>query len=213
MPDPCRDSGSCGNENIQRVRQDRNGRLLIIQSLFIAESRELHAAASHLVLKHLRPTGLRFVMKFGLRVWWGGRSSSSGLHKQLQTQSSSRTSWELESCSKPGSRAKPQPGQSPAPMDLGTPQPLQVCLTYTYWATSSLTDSFKFYCSMKERKMSWSSSFLPRPNLAPSSTSTLLVSRAPNNVSFPPAPLCKLTLIPASCSYCLRSLVCQAEIW
>lgn len=68
LPDPCRDSGSCGNENIQRVRQDRNGRLLIIQSLFIAESKELHAAASHLVLKHLRPTGLRFVMKFGLRV-------------------------------------------------------------------------------------------------------------------------------------------------
>lgn len=56
-PDPCRDSGSCGNENIWRVRQDRNRRLLIIQSLLIADTRELHAAASHLVLRHLKLIG------------------------------------------------------------------------------------------------------------------------------------------------------------
>lgn len=116
----------------------------------------------------------------------------------------------------PAQNLAPEPSHSPARAQLPwtwAPHNLFSSFLHTYWVASSLTDSFKFFCSMKERKMSRCSSFLPRHYLAPLSyINPCGFQSSKQCVSFPRAPLCKPTLIPASCSYCLRSLACQAEI-
>lgn len=61
---------------------------------------------------------------------------------------------------------------------------------HTCRVTASLTNSFNCYSLVRERKISWCSTFLPRPCLDPSHPPVLVVSSAPNNVCLLPWHLC-----------------------
>lgn len=120
-------------------------------------------------------------------LWWFPSLHAALSGGKMRTASHPKT--KLQNRALVTARARPEP-RSLRPGHLRASSVLFPSLVqlsaHTYWVTSSLIDSFQCYFSVRERKISPCSSFLPTPCLDPSYTPVLAVSNTPNNVCLLP---------------------------